>query len=373
MKVLVLAENSNMGGINRYCINLVQGMRQLGVEISLMAPERCSNGKASWLVQECSRKKLNVRLLTMSHIFDLSVIFRLRRILEEEQINIIHLQGYHSNIIGRLATRKINAQVALVTTAHGIPVGLTDFLRLHLYHGLDMLTSCWTQHFIAVDEGSKEYLFHHGVPLGKISVIHNGVNLPDVSMLATNAKERHKIVVGFVGRLSPEKGVDYLLEIIEKTLSVQNNIRFVIVGDGPDKHLLTPFLRTPFEKHVTLVGQKSQVEPLYLQMDLFVMPSRSEGLPFVALEAMSYGIPVIATAVGGLPEVINNGKDGILISTHNVVPAMAEAIIDLATHHEKRITLGKAARQTVEGRFSRRIMCQNTLRIYESVLRSSTR
>ncbi len=370
MKVLILAENTHMGGINRYCIDLVQGLNEMGVSVSLMAITRRSDDREPWLLNQGQQSGIVVRQLVMHYFLDFSAIFRLRRILKHARFDIVHSQGYRSNIIGRLATRGLKRSIPSITTLHGIITQTDDSRRMRFYLKLDLMTRSWSHHFIAVDQGSKNHYVKLGICHENISVIHNGVSLPNIDRVFVN--NNHKIIVGYVGRLSKEKGIDYLINVIKNVLSLSSQVEFLIIGDGPEKYLLDPLKEAPIENHVTCVGQVSDIAPYYRQMDLILVPSRSEGLPFVVLEAMSYGIPVIATHVGGLPEIIVSGENSILVSPDRTVEEITQTVLVLAKDHNQRTALGISARRTIDERFSQRIMCQKTLEMYRHILRRSS-
>jgi glycosyltransferase involved in cell wall biosynthesis len=199
----------------------------------------------------------------------------------------------------------------------------------------------------------------------------NGV---DTQLFSPGAEPRQDFVLT-TGRLSPVKGLEDLLEAAQMVNQRLGPTRFVIAGEGP--------LRPALEKKISAAGLQDQVElighvtererlaDLYRQAALFVSPSHAEGLPTVLLEAMACECPVAATRVGGSPDVITNGENGMLVSPGQ--PAqLADVICDLLIHPSRREEMGRAGRQTVEAKYSWDRITQMYVDQYEQLLAGGT-
>jgi glycosyltransferase involved in cell wall biosynthesis len=152
-------------------------------------------------------------------------------------------------------------------------------------------------------------------------------------------------IVGFVGRLQPEKGVDVLLQAATTVLAVVPQASFVIIGDGP----LLPTLEEQagqlgLSSRVRFLGFRADVPRLLTQLSAVVIPSRNEGTPLVLLEAMSAGVPVVASAVGGIQDVLRQGKEGLLVAPDDPA-ALADALCSLLLDPERMRSMGEAGRQ----------------------------
>jgi glycosyltransferase involved in cell wall biosynthesis len=194
-----------------------------------------------------------------------------------------------------------------------------------------------------------------GLPDAKLKVIYNAVESPSRTSCSIPLGTRFKIVT--VGRLVPWKQIDHLIS----TLAEIADAGLVVVGDGPERGRLETLARTNHvSDRVYFAGQRSKAETFALMTgcDLFVLNSSYEGFPHVVLEAMTAGLPVVATAVGGTPELVRNGENGLLIAP-NANGALSETLIRLVTASKERQRLAAGAHETTK-RFQRSVMIETT-------------
>jgi glycosyltransferase involved in cell wall biosynthesis len=159
-------------------------------------------------------------------------------------------------------------------------------------------------------------------------------------------------MVGIVARLSPEKGVDIALRVHQAVVKARPGARLVILGEGPERKALGALAKQlGITDSVTWMGYQQDPSSLYRAMDVLLISSRSEGLPQVALEAMAHGLPVVATSVGGLPEVVEDGRTGFL-ATQGDVAGLAAHVLRLLAHPDLRTRLGDYGRSLLDARFS---------------------
>jgi glycosyltransferase involved in cell wall biosynthesis len=196
---------------------------------------------------------------------------------------------------------------------------------------------------------------HWGVSETKASVIYNAVELPSSIFSAIPLSTRFKVVT--VGRLVPWKQIDHLIEALAEI----DGAGLVVVGDGPERSRLEDLVRaTRLTDRIYFAGQRSKEETLGLMTacDLFVLNSTYEGFPHVVLEAMCAGLPVVATEVGGTPELVRDGENGLLISPH-ANGALASTLRKLLSCSEERQRLAAGGRETTQ-RFRRSPMIEAT-------------
>jgi len=192
---------------------------------------------------------------------------------------------------------------------------------------------------------------HDGIYPGAVQVVPNGV--PDVGVQTRRAKRPTpgRLRVGTVGRLSYEKGMDVLVEAFALVRRCLPDADLVVVGDGAERAALE---RLASERGLTgavsFLGLRDDVPALLGGFDVFVLPSRTEGLPMAILEAMSAGLPIVATAVGGVPEVIRHGRNGLLVRPE-APNDLADAIVRVACDEDLRCRLGRAARAEFDERY----------------------
>jgi glycosyltransferase involved in cell wall biosynthesis len=242
-----------------------------------------------------------------------------------------------------------------VTTAHGL-LGLHARRNL-LYRLIDHLASRGATAVIAVSADTRRQLVAAGSPTGRTVVILNGLGEPDRIALGSVAEQRGKggrrsIRVGYLGRLSIEKGTRELLEIARALLTENVSASFEIAGTGPDRAWLEDASTDLTETgRLTFRGTVEDVVAFLAEIDVLVMPSHNEGLPYVLLEAMSAGCAIVAFRVGGIPEVMNDASLGVLIKPGDV-DAFVRAVIDLAADPLRVSALGQAAASHVSTHFA---------------------
>jgi len=207
---------------------------------------------------------------------------------------------------------------------------------------------------------------------GHVTRIPNGI---DSSYYSPDCDERQRtrkilgfadrdIVVGFTGRLDPIKNLDLLLEIFAHCVQERSDLRLLVVGDGPQrKHLQALCEKKKLTGRIVFAGQREDVLPYLRAMDVFLLTSLREQMPMTVLEAMAVGIPAVATKVGDIPHIIDDGIDGFVLRSDASVDAFVQslfALLDAA----RRKTMGAAARRKVVGQFQQEVM----VRQYKTVI-----
>ena len=178
-----------------------------------------------------------------------------------------------------------------------------------------------------------------------------------------------QLVVGYLGRLSVEKGARYLVESIPLAEKQCPGTRYLVFGDGSEEHHLRELAKRLDISDSTLSFRGwCDARDAMRQLDIVVVPSLEEGFGMVALEAMRESLPVVASDVGGLPEVVAHGESGLLVPPRDP-PAIASAVCRLLKDPELRLRFGRRGREILEERFSLEDMVRSTIQVYESVLR----
>jgi glycosyltransferase involved in cell wall biosynthesis len=220
----------------------------------------------------------------------------------------------------------------------------------------------------AVSDNVHDFCISHiGLPASKLTVIHNGVDLPEKCPADARAElglRPDDFVIGAVGRLYPVKGIQFLVQALAQTRVGH----LVVIGDGPEKSTLELLAdRLGVADRIHWAGQRPDARNLMPAFDLFVQPSLHEGMPNTILEAMATGLPVVATAVGGTPEVVAHGVTGLLVSPKSP-HALSEAISVLLDDADLRRRMGKAGRERVAQHFTVGRMVRKTEELYERLL-----
>lgn len=273
------------------------------------------------------------------------------KLVKKKKINLIHAHGYGANNFGRLAG--IVCRIPTVMHAHD------EDTNYPWYQGfVDDLLGPFTKNAIAVSESVKEScLTKRKIKEDKLLVIHNGIPLEKFKIPKTveteNEKKRLEIdltskVIGTVTRLRKEKGIEYLLESVPIVLGMFPNTVFVIVGDGPLRRELESLSRQlSIDDRVIFAGFCQDVSAILSIFDIAVFPSITEGSPQALLEAMAMGRPIIATNVGGMKEILEDGETALLVPSKEP-KALADGIIYLLRNQHGAKKLGIRAKEDAE-------------------------
>jgi len=271
-----------------------------------------------------------------------------------EEILVCH--GYKANLVGLSAARAVGIPVVSVSRGWTGETG-----RVRLYDWIDRRVLRWMDRVVCVSHAQAEKVRRAGVAPRKIAVIHNAIDVARFDR-ASPADHRPRLeglfatpprrIVGAAGRLSPEKGFDVLVNAAAHVVSTDPSVGFVLFGEGRRRDALAAQIGARgLDRHVVLAGFREDLDWFFPHLDLFVLPSFTEGLPNVALEAFAAGVPVVATAVGGTPEVVDDGTSGRLVPPGNPA-AMARAILEVLSDEARRLQMGARGRERVRRHFT---------------------
>jgi glycosyltransferase involved in cell wall biosynthesis len=285
--------------------------------------------------------------LGLTFKFNLMGVTKLIKLVKERKYNVIHVHLFPADIFAALASLFLPKDIVWIFSEH------CDYNRrrtLKIFKILDNFTYSRYSKIVCVSK-QVEFALLNWIPSnkGKTKVISNAVPIPKFLNLCSI--KTYDIL--FVGRLTKQKGVEILLKAIKILKNeYSRNMKIAIVGDGELKENLDNLtVELGVDREVKFLGVRKNIKELMVSSKIIVLPSRSEGFGIVIIEAMSNMLPVIATNVGGIPELIENGKDGILVPPENP-KALARAINNLLENKELREKLSKAAYKKVKKEFS---------------------
>lgn len=303
---------------------------------------------------------------------DLAVLKALISIIKRNMVDVVHAHGFKAGLVGRLAAKAAGAP-AVVLTVHG---SVLQDRRAGWQKGMfslsERLLAAFTDRIITVSAAlGREMPGGERIRPEKIVTIYNGISPGDYSHCsdrkylhrATGIPEGKK-VVGTVARLAPQKGVECFIRAASIVAGKQEDTVFLVAGDGP----LRPDLeRLAAENNLSgrlyMVGERRDIQMIMPCLDVFVLASVTEGLPLTVLEAMAARRPVVATRVGGIPEVVSDGINGVLVSPGDV-RGMAGAIIGLLEDPAGSGIMGEEGRNLVVGQFTVKKMVKSTENVY---------
>ncbi len=282
---------------------------------------------------------------------------------------ILVCNGYKADILGLAAGRRLGLPV--VSVAHG---WTAESLRVRVYEAIDRRVLRWMDQVVCVSAGQAARVRRAGVPPEKIQVIRNAIRSeqfqrPDPafrSALEKMFRRKPQILVGAAGRLSPEKGFAVLIEAARLLIAKSRDVGFVLFGEGKLRRQLEGLIaRSDLKEHFVLAGFTDRLHCYLPHFDVLALPSYTEGLPVVVLEALAAGVPVVATAVGGTPEAVQDGTNGYLVPAGDA-PALAGRIASLLSDPDTRRQMGLCGQQRVKEYFN----FSSRARDYEKLFRN---
>jgi len=299
---------------------------------------------------------------------------RLSRDLCEFAPDVLHTHLFHAGAIGRVAARGAN-RPRIASHVHTV-----EGRSLPWRNRFDRLTLRWIDVEICVSQAvARDRARRIGAPESKLRVIPNGVDLERPRQLerVTRAKATTGLVPGMrtilaIGRLDRQKGFDVLVETAPHLLSGNEDLQIVIVGEGPERETLERAIaRLGLAERVLMPGYREDIGRYLARAEVLVMPSRWEGFGITAVEAMAAGVPVIASDVDSLPEIVEHQRTGLLVPPEDIA-ALANAVRSLLADPATRSAMSDAARAASE-RFSIESMVCACTQLYEELCNQSTR
>jgi len=316
--------------------------------------------------------------ISFSRKFSLSVLIKYIKLLKKYRIQIIHSHGAPVSFYSRLA-RKFLEFPAIITTYHISIERITDINRFqkNIYKIVDRIGSISDDKIIAVSNAVKESLISEcWLPSCKIEVVYNGIDIPRFSGDTDGSKIIEELnltsedkIIGIVARLSHEKSHITLIKAMKKVIKDVPNVKLLIVGDGPLKvSLMRSVKKMKLNDFCFFLGIRKNIPEIISCLDVAVLSSVTEGLPISLIEAMTSGKCVVGTDVGGIPEVIDHGENGLLIPP-NDPEKLAEALIYLLNNPDIAKKMGEKGIKIAKEEFSYQIMIKKIERIYDESIR----
>lgn len=361
------------GGAEVYLVTLIRRLRVMpGLVVSAilfnegrLAEELRSLGIPVTIIPECKNNAT-------------SILCRLLRHFRANPCDVVHTHKPKDNFLGALAGlffRKIH----IVRTLHGAPEPFQGIksIKMEFYEFLDRVAiKLMISRVILVSSDLRNRLDKKWA-LGRTECVHNGIEPGRFKVQTERSLTRRELgvdeedrLIGAVGRLSAVKGHELLIRAAAVLLSSECKIKVVLVGDGP---LLGPLRELADSlgilNHVLFVGHQDNVQKFLAATDIFVLPSLHEGMPMALLEALAMELPVVATRVGGIPEVVDHGVNGLLVTPADV-QSLLESIRALIDDPFRASRLGKAGRARIEKEFTAEHMAERMAEIYASLSHS---
>lgn len=356
LRVAHVVQGLDVGGLEKLVIELVRR-----ADRRVVLPEIiCTDAGGRWASLGPSAARVSV--IGARPGLDWRAVMHLVQHFWRSRTDVIHSHNERAHFLSTLAGRVLRIPV-LINTRHGVhtPTTRRGSLRRRAMAAL-------SQTVVAVSSAVRDATIQMDrIPPCKVRTIVNGTDVTAVRLTRDEARQRlglcdGSFVIGAVGRLVPEKNYASLIEAFDRARTEIPQLAAAVLGDGPLAGALQEAARARGCHGLRFYGYRPDAVSLLPAFDLFVQPSLTEGISLSVIEAMAAGLPVIATAVGGIPETIGNGEAGILVPARDV-GALTGAIVALARDPGRGASLAHAARQRAERCFS----IDTMVRTYEAL------
>ncbi len=375
MTPIVLAElagSAAYGGGERYLELLFDRLDRARYRALLICPEPGS------FVGRMKERGVETHLIHLAPLFNPLALWRMTRLLARERVTILQTHGARANFYGRIAGRLAGVPV-IISTMHN---SLKDYevcsLRRWLYTFLLRLTLPLVHRIICVSDANRWDLIDEcPAAEARIQTVHNGVDLSAFPSQPNRKKVREELCVApgpvlvTIARLTEAKGHRYLLQALPHLLETWPQLCCLFVGEGELHDTLQRMaMDLGVERSCRFVGVREDIADILAAADVVVLPSLSEGFPFVLLEALAMGCPVVASRVNGIPELIEHHKTGLLVPPRDP-QALARAIREVLSDPTAASKMGAEGRAVVHERFTVDHMVANTIAIFHAAMQDA--
>ncbi|MBI4436595.1 MAG: glycosyltransferase family 4 protein [Candidatus Omnitrophica bacterium] len=381
MKVMRIITRLNVGGPARHAALLDEGLEKEGIQ-SVVVTGRVGGeeGDMSYLFSERGKSPVILPELRreIHPLLDAVCLWKLFQIMRRERPDIVHTHMAKAGTLGRLAATFARVPVRIHTFHGHVFEGYFSAFKTRFFLSIERFLARRSNCLIAVSDHVRQEIcrrYRIGSPK-RVRVIPVGLDLEP--FLRFNGKEGtlraelrlspHTRLIGIVGRLVPIKDHLFFLEVAETLLKKRQDTHFVIVGKGEEEETLKRLVRQKGLSHsVTFLGWRRNLAEVYPDLDVVVLTSRNEGTPVSLIEAMASGKAVVATRVGGVPDVVQEGLTGYTVSSGDL-SGFAAKIELLLDHPDLQQQMGEAGRKWVTERFSKERLLQDIRTLYQELL-----
>lgn len=363
MKVLHIITDTNIGGAGRYLLNLLPqpAFRDIDVVVA------CPDGDLGKRLDEKGIRRIPISGKDVSYSSRLTR--ELGRVMKQEKPDLVHT---HSSLSGRIAAklRRIPAvytkhNLVRIPNAAGVRPPKAGTFRRFVNK---TVAGTFSDRVIGCSEGVAKELVESGLKPTMVTGIPNGIDLSPYMPKWMSGDAKRGLLIGTVARLHRQKALDVMLEAAKIVLTSQPAARFIIGGTGPLEEQLKAKIRDlRLEPYVKMAGFVSDVPGFLSKLDVYVLSSDYEGLPLAVLEAMAAGLPIVSTGVGGVPEAVVDGVNGILVAPRQP-KALAQGIVRVLVDPDVARRMGIASRKRAEELFDAQVMAQKTVAVYREVV-----
>jgi len=373
VRILHVLDSGGMYGAEVMLLHLMAAQQKLGLTPILVSIGEI--GIADKPVEVEARKRgLTVQPFRMRAGFNLTGALHLLGWAREQGVQVLHSHGYKGNILLGMLPRRLR-RLPLVVTVHGW-TWTGGLSRMMVYEWLDALCLRRAQAVVIVNSVMRSHPRLQAIAGHRLHVINNGIPLADTDKESSGSPLGQEILdsvgqgtsIVALGRLSEEKGLLFLIRAVGELVAMGRDVCLVILGEGPQRPELEQLVeQLGLSARVRMPGFVDDGARFLSYFSIFVLPSLTEGLPMVLLEAMEAGLPIVASRVGGIPEVLDHGQCGLLVPAGEVAP-LRDALLTLVENSEQAKIRVQRARERVRAQYSSEAMAQRYLTVYQEVV-----
>ena len=371
-RILWIIDGLGHGGAERMTLSIMKSFDPERFDLRVCALQ-VKQGNP--IAMELERAGIPVDLVPIPNLRHPANLPKLLKYIRSHNPHIIHTQLEFANVLGNIAAAILG--IPSVSTLHtlGAPQKGTEYGRSQIEWAC--LRNFCTR-VIAVSESTRRHHIKYGnIKHDRIVTLYNGIDLSVFDPLNETVRAQKRASLGIpsaatifvtIAVLREPKGIQYMLAAMPQILESEPSARYLVVGDGPHGDVLKEFTRSHgLESHVTFTGQRTDIHEILAASDVFILPTLIDALPTVLIEAMSAGKAVIASNVGGVPEIVANGISGILIEPAEPLQ-LVESFLKLAQDKVQRDTMAKAGLKISHEKFDIKKQVEKLTELYGELI-----
>ncbi len=370
LNILQYIETSGPGGAEAVLLNIAGNVDKNRFNPTVVLH------KSRWLHEQLLKNEIETEIIPSKRSWDMFFLVKFIRYCRSHKIDLIHSHLFGANLYSCLAGAVLRLPV--ITTFHN---ELYFQGRLERFMALKsiIIRNFAAQMVFVAEYMKKDYIEHSNFPDNKSVTVYNGIDLKyDIDNIDSSSLKKelgildNDLLVGHIANLRAPKGHQYLIKAASLVCNNFPSAKFLLIGDEGDgtiKKEIEDFIaESGLGENIRLLGFRKDVNKLLQLIDVFVLSSTSEGLPLSVIEAMASSKPVVATNVGGLPEIVVHDQTGYLVEPQNA-RALAEKLIFFLENEALRNRMGQAGRKVIEEKYSLKTMIDNYQNLYENLVK----
>lgn len=372
-KILMVSTELDFGGVETAVRDRAIALRKAGYTIEIACLHKLGREGKKLLEYGFTIHNLD----SPPRVPNLKLILKLAKLFRKVKPDVIHASCFEANFHSVLASRVSGVGKVIAEEVGILTDGYGKLLRGWKARKIGSFIWNKADGILAISQAVKRSIIEcENAPESRITTIPYYIDLDRFEFAANDREQTPKdeFIIGYVARLSPEKGQRVLLPALKLALEKNENIKLWLVGDGSDRENLKNMARElGIENRVEFLGMRGDIPELLAQMDLFVLSSYNEGLGTVILEAMASGVPVIATEVGGVPEIIKQGENGVMFPVGDVGALAGEISRMINLDDAERNRIIRKGRETVETDYAKAVVVGKLSDLYLNTWGQQTR